>query len=67
MAKGAKKLGIKVSAPRAKPADAGKFPHVSKPRLKPLQTRIYTKQTARKDPMEFTGIGFGNTGLTGES
>lgn len=57
------KAKIKSPSPRAKPSGAGKFAHVSSPKLAPLKTRIYTKSASRQDPSEFGGIGFGDTGL----
>lgn len=57
------KIKNPVPAPRAKPAGAGKFPHVTAPKLAPLKTRIYTKASLNEDPMKFTESGFGDTGL----
>lgn len=65
--KGALKSSTKVAGLGAK-----KAPAVSIPRLKgaggkkPKNTRIYSKGVAKQDPGEFTGVGFGNTALTGE-
>jgi hypothetical protein len=35
--------------------------------MKPINTRIYTKQAAKQDPTQFMGPGFGMLGMTGES
>jgi hypothetical protein len=61
------KIPVPRQNPRGSHAGPKGFPHVTPPRLKPLQTRVYTKAAARQDPMEFTGLGFGDTGMTGES
>jgi len=55
-----KKPSIKVSSGSKSRA---KFPSVSSPKLKPLKTRVYTKDVLKTDPSEYGGIGFGNTGL----
>lgn len=39
-------------------------PRVPRPKQ---QTRIYNKAVAQQDPSMFTNVGFGNTGMTGES
>jgi hypothetical protein len=57
----------KMAKPRAKASNASMFAHVSAPRQKALQTRVYTKSTAKEDPTKFADFGFGDTGLTGES
>ena len=59
-----KKPSIKVSSGRSGGGkSSGKFPSVSSPKLKPLKTRIYTKDVLKSDPSQYGGIGFGNTGL----
>lgn len=75
------RTGGKVSAPKVRGPkglsgadfyptvpDRRLFPHVSPPRIKPLKTRIYAKGVVPgADPGQYTNIGFGNTGRTGES
>lgn len=64
-----KKLGIKVAAPRAKPKGSSLFPAMRPPQNpgKRIKKKIYTKGILNQDPSDFFNIGFGNTGLTGES
>ena len=63
---------MRVPVPRANPLGrrrqvAGFVRTPQLPRPKPLKTRMYPKTAQNADPMQYTGIGFGNTGLTGES
>lgn len=71
-----KKVGPVTMVPKVKSMTAnfkgsarGLFPRVPPPkRLKPLQTRIYSKNVSGEDPSKFMGnSGFGDTGMSGES
>lgn len=70
MASYLKKGGTKVTVPRENPTGAVPrvkgFQVVRQPRLKPLNTSNYQK-AALQDPTQFSTIGFGQTGKTGES
>lgn len=60
--KGARKVAVKGFASRRAPVPMPKRVAGAK---RPKDTRLYKKSVLR-DPMEFTNIGFGNTGMTGE-
>jgi hypothetical protein len=53
----AKKLPIKVSAPKA----PGRGPFAKS--TAPPKSKLYTKDVLRQDPLAYTGFGFGETGL----
>lgn len=66
-----KKLRTSVPKPRANPLGTRRNPKgfLPGPRVQRPKnnTRVYTKAALQSDPMQFTEVGFGNTGLTGES
>lgn len=54
----------KIPTPRKSMPGADLFAkQATAPALKPLQTRIYTKETAETDPGQFFSFSFGRTGL----
>lgn len=63
MAKGAKKMSVKV-----KGAGKSSAPKLTGTDKQPKgQNREYKKDALREDPSEYSSFGFGDTGMTGES
>lgn len=54
---------VKTAKIKAQPASLRGFAKITPPRLKPLKSRVYTKDMLREDPTDFSNSGFGDTAL----